>query len=651
MAASKLLETVMREVDLYRALGLSIIPVAMGTKKPVIPWQPYQTQLPCDDEVHSWFDRGDANVGIVCGRVSGNLCVLDLDSRTLLDEEAVAEIADSTMRVRTSRGFHIYVRSLTPARIVHRRSYGLDLIGEGGYVLAPPSIHPDGTRYEFANGMRSILQVPDVNSIVEWLDKKYNYHDTCLEKPLADGRICEGERNIRLFRSATVDREQGFSVEAALERSLVLNKQSCEEPLSADEVRVLVHSAYKKPYHEKAAEKIIYEGSENLPTLTVRTLQELQEIYKKRLRVAEDIEVIDVELAAMLDRKTPGDPLWLWVVSPPGSTKSEITRALCHLPEAYQLSNFTSRTLISGKERKDGTIVRGIYPLVNGHVIVVSELSQILTKSRDERDAVFSQLRDLYDGYLVYGYGTIDEPVKVPCRIGLLAGVTPAVDMYGSVHAILGDRFLKIRPRFLPKEAGEQAIKNRNELEHIRAELASSTVAFFSQLETEPTPTLSEEQQKEILANAMFTAQLRTVVTSQQFRDMDTSEYQPEPEFPTRLGQQLSKLAQNLAIVRGHSEVTANDMTTVRRVAGDTCLPNRLRIVNALYNSVSPRTIKEVSEDTDLSYRKTWNTIESLVVIGGILNESHGEKQHNERYYELHAKFRQLMKDRNKAGL
>ena len=45
-----------------------------------------------------------------------------------------------------------------------------------------------------------------------------------------------------------------------------------------------------------------------------------------------------------------------------------------------KLSNLTSRTIISGKQRKDETIVRGLYKKIDGKVLLITELSQILTK-------------------------------------------------------------------------------------------------------------------------------------------------------------------------------------------------------------------------------------------------------------------------------
>lgn len=355
------------------------------------------------------------------------------------------------------------------------------------------------------------------------------------------------------------------------------------------------------------------------------------------------MDVLDKIFAAVLDRRVVGDPLWLFIVGPPGSTKTEILQSLSSLPDVYQLSQLTSKTIVSGKEKKDETVVRGIFPKINGKLVVISELSQILCKSRDERDAIFAQFRDLYDGFMVYGYGTIDEPIRVDCHIGLVCGVTSAIDMYGSIHAVLGDRFLKIRPKFNRDWARERAFENKEHLVKMREELELGVKRFFQHVQTSKLPTFTESQQHKINLYAEFVAQLRTTVTSQAFREYDTSEWQPEPEFATRLAQQFRKLAESVAFLRNHAEISPEDMAAVSRVAMDTCLPNRLQIVRALCYAQELASIAQIAKTAQLSYWKTRNSIASLTVIGGILEEIGSEKQHNERFYQLTEKFKRLM--------
>jgi hypothetical protein len=96
-----------------------------------------------------WGMWPDANIGI---RTGDGLAVLDVDPRhggfaslaELEDEHGIIR----TLTARTGGGgIHLYMAGDLPARSGFRP--GLDLKSEGGYVVAPPSLHASGARYEW----------------------------------------------------------------------------------------------------------------------------------------------------------------------------------------------------------------------------------------------------------------------------------------------------------------------------------------------------------------------------------------------------------------------------------------------------------------------------------------------------------------------
>jgi hypothetical protein len=109
-----------KHIALYQKLGYSLIPINYKDKKPAIEWKPYQTRKPTPEELGAWFDNSIMNIGVVCGNISGqngtSLVVLDLDNVPDYERfKAVAEkklgvgnLSDSTLVVRTSRGYHVY---------------------------------------------------------------------------------------------------------------------------------------------------------------------------------------------------------------------------------------------------------------------------------------------------------------------------------------------------------------------------------------------------------------------------------------------------------------------------------------------------------------------------------------------------------------
>ncbi|MDD5434807.1 MAG: bifunctional DNA primase/polymerase [Nitrospira sp.] len=96
----------------------------------------------------------DSNAGVVTGALSG-LIVLDVDNRELFLTNGYP--LPKTLTVKTGKGFHYYYQlpeGENHASFANRaiRTEGFDIRAEGGYVVAPGSIHPDnGNEYEITN--------------------------------------------------------------------------------------------------------------------------------------------------------------------------------------------------------------------------------------------------------------------------------------------------------------------------------------------------------------------------------------------------------------------------------------------------------------------------------------------------------------------
>jgi len=141
------------------SLGFCVIPIPLADhlldgKTPVIWWREFQQRRPTENELREWFGGEPKNLAIVTGAISG-VVVVDLDADAAR-QWWIHHRPYSPWQVRTSRGWHIYYRH--PGTLVANRvdldtpegRLGIDVRGDGGYVVAPGSVHASGAIYTLA---------------------------------------------------------------------------------------------------------------------------------------------------------------------------------------------------------------------------------------------------------------------------------------------------------------------------------------------------------------------------------------------------------------------------------------------------------------------------------------------------------------------
>lgn len=203
------------------------------------------------DVIRAWWRRGPAaNVGIATG---GGLVVLDVDPRhggldslkAIQQEHGPLPV---TVTVTTGGGgYHFYFTGRAGNKVGLRP--GLDLRGEGGYVVAPPSLHLSGRRYEWVTG-RAPQDLP-LAPLPPWLlpgnattaeaSTPRAISSTQWQKLLA-GPVPEGRRNDTLTRLTGHLLRRGVNPFLALELVLAFNQARCDPPLPEQEVVNLVNS-------------------------------------------------------------------------------------------------------------------------------------------------------------------------------------------------------------------------------------------------------------------------------------------------------------------------------------------------------------------------------------------------------------------------
>ena len=235
----------------YLRLGWSVIPVHPRSKRPLVRWQIFQYRGAEATEIGDWFRHWpDANLAVVTGALSG-LVVLDVDPRHGGDESLGAlershGTLTETVEARTGGGGrHLYF--VHPGEIVRNRvgiAPGIDLRGDGGYVVAPPSVHSSGERYVWIRSPEVFLPAPLPNWLLDAVRAEPNPRGHSPEhwQQLLCRGVTEGERNNAIASIAGHLLRRGVDPGVVGELLLCWNAQRCRPPLDAEEVARTVES-------------------------------------------------------------------------------------------------------------------------------------------------------------------------------------------------------------------------------------------------------------------------------------------------------------------------------------------------------------------------------------------------------------------------
>jgi hypothetical protein len=199
-----------------------------------------------------WTKWPDANIGLITGHTSG-FFALDVD----IDKETGEKIGEEELKkhpslpetiefITGSGGRQFLFVSHKNKRIGNKVKFlpGLDIRGEGGYIVAPPSLHESGQRYKWKNG--NISTKDSLADCPDWiLDAIEHYKKTKSKTHTSNNgeSIPEGERNDTLFRYACRLRDKGLTKEEIITLVTSRNKEKCEIPLDETEVMLLIESA------------------------------------------------------------------------------------------------------------------------------------------------------------------------------------------------------------------------------------------------------------------------------------------------------------------------------------------------------------------------------------------------------------------------
>lgn len=222
-----------------------------------------------EDAIELWKQQPNLNIGIVCGEPSHGLIVIDIDVdeekekdgyATLSEwERTYGELPETAVAITGSGGMHyLYRTSRMGIRPSVNRKLGIDIRANGSYIVAPPSIHPNGRRYEWQDHPEDVPIAMANDSVYDLIDYVQNNGGTSVrndderdETKTENGKfklpdkIKKGERDDTLFRYACHLRAIGRHDDEILNVVTGANFNRCEPPMDSKDVERIVRSACK----------------------------------------------------------------------------------------------------------------------------------------------------------------------------------------------------------------------------------------------------------------------------------------------------------------------------------------------------------------------------------------------------------------------
>lgn len=285
----------------YAEMGIAVFPLIEKEKKPLTA-NGFKDASTDPEKIEEWWSvHPNANIGIATGDISGGIVAIDMDIdkdkgkdgyHAFLKwcDENFLVLPDSWLSITGRGGYHLIYKSLFPVPSKIGWLEDVDIRANGGYIVAPPSIHPNGTRYEWEQDPEEYQLVTTDDIDVEFVMNSILADTKSNTEPLkVPDEIPEGHRDEIMFKLACKYQAMGMSdseMEAALK---VANQERCKPPLTDKEIRQKLKQAQKYAKGENIS------VSDNSATVAKRRT------YGKIRKIDEEVTEHDLDMPVLDD--------------------------------------------------------------------------------------------------------------------------------------------------------------------------------------------------------------------------------------------------------------------------------------------------------------------------------------------------------------
>ena len=353
------------------------------------------------------------------------------------------------------------------------------------------------------------------------------------------------------------------------------------------------------------------------PPLKRTSFKTILKDYRERYHVDKNFEdAVLVSFATVFASQLPGDPLWQFLVGPPGSGKSLILKSL----QSSLLTVFKSRikatSLISGYQTDDGSDLSLLLRLKD-MCLVVKDWTAITSMSFQDQESLYGLMRDIFDGRVDLQFGNqIGARTYENCYFSLLAGVTDVIRTTN--RSELGERFLMF----------QMLDGDYDESRHIRAAIDGAVSEIeseiflrraaqgFTQKPFSPDDLCNPPNW--VVDRIVELSRLVVLLRADWSRGITGDiNYRQTTEKPTRVAKQLLKMAKCIAFVSGRKNVDMEVYRIIEKIGFDSCMGWHTEIVQFLMSrNQVPQTIPEIEDAIGIPRRSLDRRLDAMQMLG-----------------------------------
>jgi len=288
-------------------------------------------------------------------------------------------------------------------------------------------------------------------------------------------------------------------------------------------------------------------------------INDVETAIKKHLLLVDPYIVKLLVATTLINQYTEMNPVWLFLVAPPASGKSELLQGIAGVGHSEELDDLTAKSLMSAVKTKDGKSNSLLINLAisNIRTLIVKDFTVILSKEEQETREIFGKLRMVYDGNFRAKTGNDEIINGVKPHFGIIAGCTEEIFVQASKLSAMGERFLYHELAELSdlqaEEAAFLATSDRNskaKSSAIREAFTEYTNELIANKPSTP-PVLTDEVRRKIAKLAGFSTKAQTPITRDKY-DKNRIVHINNRNMPARMAGQLTDLASALVMVNMH---------------------------------------------------------------------------------------------------